>query len=161
MSKTVTIPSYTSPYWECCINGVRHMYPSGSTQEVPDAVAAFIEEYMERQPKKPVSAKHVGYDLVISCSDNFGSSVTAASFLVEHGDAETVIAKMEKGQTPQVRIYAQQKYEGGIYFDEAVIYRVFVAGDKLGIVGVCNAGRLSVTINKDNLGIRSAIVTEW
>ncbi len=161
MSKMVTIPSYTRPYWECCINGVMHRYTSGSTQEVPDEVAALIENYLKRQPKEPVSAKHSDYDLVICCSENFTSDATAASFFVESGDTEMVIEAMEKGQMPNVRIYAQREYGGGSYFDEAVVYRVFLAGENIGIASICNIGRLNLSIHKDSLAVRSVVVTEW
>ena len=161
MSKMVTIPSNTRPYWECCINGVQHRYTAGSTQEVPDEVAALIENNMKQKPKNPVSAKYSDYDLVICCSENFSSDVKASSFFVESGDAEMVIEAMEKGQMPLVRVYAQRKYGGGPYFDEAVIYRVFVAGENIGIASICNVGRLNLSIHKDSLAIRSAVVTEW
>ena len=161
MSKTVTIPSYTRPYWECCINGVMYRYTSGSAQEVPDEVAALIENNLNQKPKEPVSAKHSDYDLVICCSENFSSSLKASSFFVESGDGEMVIEAMEKGQMPRIRIYAQRNYGAGPYFDDAVIYRVFIAEENIGVASICNVGRLNLSIHKDRLEIRSVVVTEW
>ena len=161
MSKMVTIPSNTRPYWECCINGVPHSYMAGSTQEVPDEVASLIEHLMEQQPKEPVKAEYVDYDMVIRCSTNLHVGVTAAAFAVESGDAEALMAKIEKGQMPQVRVHSQQEYSGGIYFDDAIAHRVSIAGSNIGLTGVCHAGRWNMTINKDTLAIRSAAVTEW
>lgn len=51
MSKTVTIPAHTRPDWKCSINGKRYSYQAGSTQEVPDEIAALIEASEDMQPK--------------------------------------------------------------------------------------------------------------
>ena len=45
MAKTVTIPADVQPAFVCMINGVRYAYSAGETVEVPDAVAALIEEH--------------------------------------------------------------------------------------------------------------------
>ena len=50
MSKHVTIPSNMNPWW-CNINGVVYSYTAGSTQTVPDEVAAVIENYNNMLPK--------------------------------------------------------------------------------------------------------------
>lgn len=44
MSKVVTIPTSMSPF-VVTINGVPQSYPAGATMEVPDNVAAIIEQY--------------------------------------------------------------------------------------------------------------------
>ena len=49
MSKTIKIPDDMSPY-EVIINGVKHIYPAGSTQTVPDDVAALIENSLAMAP---------------------------------------------------------------------------------------------------------------
>ena len=47
MSKTITIPSgYGNPV-VVVINGVKYIYPAGSTQTVPDEVAALLENNAE------------------------------------------------------------------------------------------------------------------
>lgn len=161
MSKMVTIPNYTRPYWECCINGVLHRYTAGSTQEVPDEVAALIEDQMEQQPKKPVKAEYVDYDMVIFCSTYLHSGVSVNSFSVESGDADAVIAKIKRGKMPRVRVYAQYKYGAEYYFDDAIAYRVALVGDNIGVYGMCNGGRWSIAINKDSNIVLSATVTEW
>lgn len=43
MSKTVTIPEGMYPFWECELNGVKYSYKAGTSQSVPDEVAALIE----------------------------------------------------------------------------------------------------------------------
>lgn len=45
MAKTVTIPVDLQPAFVCMVNGVRYSYSAGETVEVPDEVAALIEEY--------------------------------------------------------------------------------------------------------------------
>lgn len=52
MSKHVKIPDYTRPSWSCSINGVKYSYPAGTVQEVPDAVASFIESLRVASQKK-------------------------------------------------------------------------------------------------------------
>ncbi|MBR6271394.1 MAG: hypothetical protein IKR26_04500 [Lachnospiraceae bacterium] len=48
---TIKIPDYSQPNWSCEIDGIRYSYPAGSTQEVPDAVAAVINNYKAMQPQ--------------------------------------------------------------------------------------------------------------
>lgn len=52
MSKTVTIPTTANP-WKCMINGVSYVYPAGTEQLVPDAVAELIAELEEREKITP------------------------------------------------------------------------------------------------------------
>lgn len=61
MSKQVTIPSNMNPWW-CNINGVVYSYTAGSTQTVPDEVAAVIENYNNMLPKldEPLKNKLYG-----------------------------------------------------------------------------------------------------
>lgn len=49
--KTVTIPSDYHPY-VVEVNGKVYKYPEGTTQSVPDEVAAVIENYWKLQPKE-------------------------------------------------------------------------------------------------------------
>lgn len=51
MAKTVKIPDNMRP-WEATINGLKYVYPAGTTQEVPDEVAALIERISNVQPEK-------------------------------------------------------------------------------------------------------------
>lgn len=51
MAKTVKIPDNMSP-WKATINGIDYVYPAGTTQEVPDEVAALIERISNVQPEK-------------------------------------------------------------------------------------------------------------
>lgn len=50
--KTVKIPGNAS-LWECNINGVRYAYPGGTTQSVPDEVAALISTTDDYPPAAP------------------------------------------------------------------------------------------------------------
>lgn len=50
--QTVKIPDYVSPTWSCVINGKTYSYPSGTTQSVPDEVAALIANIESGQPQK-------------------------------------------------------------------------------------------------------------
>ena len=50
MSKTVTIPSDRGYWWECKINGVLYRFPAGTTQTVPDEVAALIGNINDQTP---------------------------------------------------------------------------------------------------------------
>lgn len=52
MSKTVKIPSDRNP-WTCNINGVPYSYTAGSTQSVPDEVAALIQQTYGFPPAPP------------------------------------------------------------------------------------------------------------
>lgn len=54
MSKNVMIPDCTRPFFEVEINGKKYKYRSGTKQEVPDDVAAVIEQHTEAHEKKPV-----------------------------------------------------------------------------------------------------------
>lgn len=54
MSKNVMIPDCTRPFFEVEINGKKYKYRSGTKQEVPDDVAAVIEQHTEEHEKKPV-----------------------------------------------------------------------------------------------------------
>lgn len=49
MSKSVKIPETANP-WRCVINGVEYAYTPGSTQTVPDEVAALIAQIEEYPP---------------------------------------------------------------------------------------------------------------
>ena len=70
MSKSVRIPDYTTPSWSCSINGVKYSYPSGTVQEVPDAVAYFIESLRGASQKKEAIIPPFGgtFDPKIVCT---------------------------------------------------------------------------------------------
>ena len=51
MAKTVTIPTGANPF-VVVINNVRYVYKAGDTVEVPDEVAALIEDISANKPKK-------------------------------------------------------------------------------------------------------------
>lgn len=57
--KTVKIPSNYRP-WVCNINGVVYQYEAGTTQEVPDEVAALIESNENLAPKEAPEAGKEG-----------------------------------------------------------------------------------------------------
>ncbi len=60
MAKTVKIPDNMSP-WEATINGLKYVYPAGTTQEVPDEVAALIERLSNLEPEKePIAPPFAG-----------------------------------------------------------------------------------------------------
>lgn len=50
--KTVLIPG-SSSLWTCFINGVKYAYPGGTTQTVPDEVAALISTTDDYPPAAP------------------------------------------------------------------------------------------------------------
>ena len=56
MSKTVKIPTDRNP-WTCNINGVPYSYTAGSTQSVPDEVAALIQQTYGFPPAPPKTEK--------------------------------------------------------------------------------------------------------
>ena len=70
MSKQVKIPDYTRPSWSCSINGVKYSYPAGTVQEVPDAVASFIESLRVALQKKEEITPPLGgtFDPKIVCT---------------------------------------------------------------------------------------------
>ena len=53
MSKIITIPTTMNPFI-VTVNGVPHKYPAGATMEVPDNVAAIVEQYEKGNFPKPV-----------------------------------------------------------------------------------------------------------
>ena len=53
MSKLRNIPDNMKPHWECIINGVKYSYLAGAEDvNVPDAVAAVIDNYYAMLPKE-------------------------------------------------------------------------------------------------------------
>lgn len=52
MSKTVKIPECMNPF-EVIVNGKHYSYPAGTTQEVPDDVAAVIEAHEQAHEEQP------------------------------------------------------------------------------------------------------------
>lgn len=53
MSKIRNIPDNMKPHWECIINGVKYTYVAGAEgEEVPDNVAAVIDNYNAMLPKE-------------------------------------------------------------------------------------------------------------
>ena len=52
MSRSVKSPTTTAPEWACEINGKVYSYPSGTTQTVPDEVAAVIANLAASEPKE-------------------------------------------------------------------------------------------------------------
>lgn len=60
MAKTVKIPDNMRP-WEATINGIKYVYPAGTTQEVPDEVAGLIERLSNLEPEKePIAPPFAG-----------------------------------------------------------------------------------------------------
>lgn len=51
MSKSVKIPTGPDP-WVCRINEKTYSYPAGTTQSVPDEVAAIIADNQAMEPKE-------------------------------------------------------------------------------------------------------------
>lgn len=89
MSKTVKIPNHMKPMWECVVNGTSHKYPAGTTQEVPDAVAAVIEGGQAVKPKLPKPTPPSWNDL----SDKpFGESETGGDTLTWDGNTEGLVS---------------------------------------------------------------------
>lgn len=52
MSRSVKIPSTPAPTFTCVINGTAYSYASGTTQTVPDEVAALIDNINRNKPKE-------------------------------------------------------------------------------------------------------------
>ena len=50
MSKIVTIPNCSNPF-VVIVNGVEYSYPAGQTVEVPDFIAAVIENHVNSHPQ--------------------------------------------------------------------------------------------------------------
>lgn len=75
MSKVVTIPCCMSPF-EVIVNGVAYKYAAGSVVEVPDEVAAVIENHMGQHPEhsesQEVLTAKVGQIVVVAEVDENG-----------------------------------------------------------------------------------------
>lgn len=52
MAKTIKIPNNMKPYYEVEIGNKKYRYPAGTTQSVPDEVAAVIEANSNMRPKE-------------------------------------------------------------------------------------------------------------
>lgn len=101
MSRSVTIPNYMTPYWRCNINNVEYAYLAGTTQTVPDEVAALIDQYNAAQPKEgPRPIKVLPEELPIASARSLGAVKIGANFsLKEDGTLSPVVPIM----TPTVR----------------------------------------------------------
>lgn len=86
MSKVVKIPTTMNPF-VVIVNGVEHKYPAGVTMEVPDNVAAIIEQYEKGsfpQPQTPETVINMvsprGYVFKVTVSDEGELVVTGELF---------------------------------------------------------------------------------
>lgn len=85
MSKSVKIPAWPDP-WVCHINEKTYSYPAGTTQTVPDGVAALIAANRAMEPKE--TTENVGKYLRktatgtewAAVADAVGEAPTAAEF---------------------------------------------------------------------------------
>ena len=83
MSKTVKIPNTANP-WRCVINGVEYAYAPGTTQSVPDEVAALIAQIEEYPPdplpvEKPWPCDPVDLSAYEKKADAFAPTITSPS----------------------------------------------------------------------------------
>ena len=83
MSKSVKIPETANP-WRCVINGVEYAYTPGSTQTVPDEVAALIAQIKEYPPdplpvEKPWPCDPVDLSAYQKKADAFAPTITTPS----------------------------------------------------------------------------------
>lgn len=93
MSKVVTIPTSMSPF-VVMINGVEQTYPAGATMEVPDNVAAIIEQYEKGnfpQPALPATEINMvspsGSVFKVTVSDGGELVVTGELFTFNIGNS--------------------------------------------------------------------------
>lgn len=83
MSKSVKIPNTANP-WRCTINGVEYAYAPGTTQSVPDEVAALIAQIEEYPPdplqvEKPWPCDQVDLSAYEKKADAFAPTITSPS----------------------------------------------------------------------------------
>ena len=83
MSKSVKIPNTANP-WRCMINGVEYAYAPGTTQSVPDEVAALIAQIEEYPPDplpvgKPWPCDPVDLSAYEKKADAFTPTITSPS----------------------------------------------------------------------------------
>lgn len=83
MSKSVKIPNTANP-WRCTINGVEYAYAPGTTQSVPDEVAALIAQIEEYPPEplpveKPWPCDPVDLSAYEKKADAFTPTITSPS----------------------------------------------------------------------------------
>lgn len=119
--KTIMIPECMNPF-EVIINGVKHSYPAGTEQEVPDEVAAVIENHVDGAHNVPRSAAG-DYDVVVNVyyrgDDETGDFEQKVDLLA--GDYATVKAKIEAGTPTTIKVVADVQRENGEAFREAYV----------------------------------------
>lgn len=89
MSKSVKIPAWPDP-WICHINERTYSYPAGTTQTVPDGVAALIAANQAMEPKE--TTENVGKYLRKTATGTEWAAVTmpqGAAVANATGDAPT------------------------------------------------------------------------
>lgn len=117
--KTVKIPVGTSPLWECEINGMRFSYPAGTTQSVPDQVAALINtvEKMLPQKAKPVQDGLFRHRVKVGAAHNRNTQEGYIEMeLISSSATPYSRSTLPAGYFPVV--YAVGTYGQSIYWDD-------------------------------------------
>lgn len=174
MSKLRNIPDNMKPHWECIINGVKYSYLAGAEEvEVPDAVAAVIDNYNAMLPKEnpPETDEQMaervaegvvaGLMLDITAYNLSDTPVSCYSFSVKDFDA-VVASKYQKPITVKYKIDGvistvgdyQVKYtvEEGVVTDPVITFHTVADGES----GVESIGELQFT--KGGVGTPSVYV---
>lgn len=99
MAKTVKIPDNMSP-WKAIINGVEYVYPAGTTQQVPDEVADFIERISKVEPEKaPVTPPFAG------------GGMGGADWNDKEGEPGHVLNRTHYSEIVQTEVFPEQTVE--------------------------------------------------
>lgn len=114
MSKQVTIPSNMNPWW-CNINGAVYSYTAGSTQTVPDEVAAVIENYNNMLPKLGKNIPDWGLTTLIDKTQTKDEAVST-------GVKQINIPEQNQKKITDLRIsfYTDTPASGAVYSDSAL-----------------------------------------
>ena len=131
MAKSVKIPDNMSP-WKAIINGIEYVYPAGTTQEVPDDVAAFIERISKVEPKKePVLPPFIpsggGGGSTPSGGVTSWNDLTDKPF---YATVETVEVMSEQNVTCRSEEDDPCRYNIGWYPEAGKKYRVYFNGEE-------------------------------
>ena len=118
MSKSVLIPDTERKYWECELNGVRYRYVAGSTQTVPDEVAALIDQINAMKPvEEPVpegalwTMTSAGPGWVVPAEPSGGGDVVTCHLTVAWNGDDSVFecTAQDKSATEMETAYAAGK----------------------------------------------------
>ena len=142
MSKTIKIPTSMNPF-VVIVNGVKHEYPAGETVEVPDHIAAIIEQHEKGSfPKPALPATEI--NMVSPSGKRFKVTVSDEGELaVKNGDnmltfkIDGRIFTAEEGMTWAEWVASEYVPTKKCYICNKDIPAFAVNGDTISSVGNC------------------------